>query len=329
MEKIIKPRTLTQVLFILLCLWIGIEFIYFVIYFETNGLYGTFSRPPGVDGFLPISSLMNFIYYLRSGEIHSYHPAGLFILMAICLLSLAIGKAFCSWLCFIGTLSEKLADFSEKHLKLKLSLPKFLDIPLRSLKYIILLFFLYHILTMNVEELKAFLDGDYNLIADIKMYYFFAHISTTAFIVICFLIILSLIIRNFWCRYLCPYGALLGLFGLLSPFKIKRHSSTCINCNKCTSACPSQIQVAKINYVVSDECSSCLRCVEACPVKNTLDLRFIKTKQTLSAGKVAIIICAIFIVVTGIGILTNNWGNHIDFEQYRKSYQMRNHLKHH
>ena len=324
-----KARPLLQLLFIILCLWIGIEFIYFVSFFESQGLYGSFTRPPGVDGFLPISSLMNFLYYLKSGEIHPYHPAGLFIFLAICTLSLVIGKSFCSWLCFIGTLSEKLADFAEQKFKIKIKLPRFLDIPLRSLKYLLLFFFLYHILGMDKEALKDFLDGDYNLIADIKMYYFFAHLSQMAFIVIGVLTLLSFLIRNFWCRYLCPYGALLGFLSLFSPFKIKRESSTCIHCDKCTQACPSRIQVAKKNYVLSDECSSCLRCVEACPVEDTLHLKLIRTNTKLNAVKVAIIITVIFIGITGFAMLTKNWSNQVTEEQYKRAYEMRDQLKHH
>ena len=36
------------------------------------------------------------------------------------------------------------------------------------------------------------------------------------------LVVLSVVTKNFWCRYLCPYGALMGLLSMLSPTRIVR-----------------------------------------------------------------------------------------------------------
>jgi len=55
-----KYRFAIQILFTLLCIWIGVEFYFFIQYLETGGAVEFSSRPPGVDGFLPISSLMSF-----------------------------------------------------------------------------------------------------------------------------------------------------------------------------------------------------------------------------------------------------------------------------
>jgi hypothetical protein len=51
------------------------------------------SRPPGVDGFLPISSFMSFYLFLNTGEVHSAHPAGFFIFFAIVLVSIVFRKS--------------------------------------------------------------------------------------------------------------------------------------------------------------------------------------------------------------------------------------------
>jgi polyferredoxin len=98
-KPIQKYRFYIQSAFTLLCIWIGIEFYLFVQYLETGGATSFYNRPPGVDGFLPISSLMSFYLFLSTGEIHGAHPAGMFIFLAIVAMSLAIGKSFCSWLC--------------------------------------------------------------------------------------------------------------------------------------------------------------------------------------------------------------------------------------
>jgi polyferredoxin len=317
-----KYRFLIQVLFALLCIWIGVEFYLFTKFLETGGTTTFYSRPPGVDGFLPISSLMSFYYFIITGTIHSAHPAGMFIFLGIVFMSLVIGKSFCSWMCPIGLLSEVIGDFGEKIFKRKMQLPKFLDYPLRSLKYLLLGFFVYSIFfLMTTASIKAFLDSPYNLVADVKMYYFFADISQFSLIVISILFILSIVVRNFWCRYLCPYGALLGIASLLSPVKIKRNKVSCIDCNLCAKACPSNIKVDKVKTVISDECTSCLICIDTCPVADTLFLSsIVPKKKKITKKKAAIAVISVFMIITGIGMLTGNWQNDLTKEEYLNHY---------
>ncbi len=322
-------RFYVQLAFALLCVWIGIEFYFFINFLESQGTETFYSRPPGVDGFLPISSFMSFYLFLRTGEISLIHPAGFFIFTAIVLISLVFGKSFCSWFCPVGFLSELLGDFGEKIFRRKLKLPKFLDYPLRSLKYLLLGFFVYSIIfLMSDMAIKTFLEGPYNVMADVKMYYFFADISRFSLIVLSVLFLLSIVIRGFWCRYLCPYGALLGITSLLSPNKIQRNNSTCINCEMCTKVCPSFIKVHKLKTVVSDECTSCMSCVDVCPVKDTLDLQNIVVKKTINKKYVAIGVVAIFMLITGIGIVTGYWQNIVTKEEYLQYHINVNELGH-
>ncbi len=318
-----KYRFYIQSAFALLCIWIGIQFYFFTRFLESNGAATFYNRPPGVDGFLPISSMMSFYYFISTGQIIHSHPAGLFIFAGIVLLSLVFGKAFCSWLCPIGFLSELIGDFGEKIFRGKIKIPKWLDYPLRSLKYLMLGFLFYAVFVlMDIVAVRAFLESPYNQVADLKMYYFFADISKSALIILASLFILSVIIRNFWCRYLCPYGALLGMISFLSPHKIKRNPVSCIDCGLCAKACPAKIKVDKVITVVSDECNSCLSCVDACPVADTLDLKSIYTKKKISKKTVAIGVVSIFMIVTGIGIVTGNWQNNITKKEYLVHYKL-------
>lgn len=312
-----KYRLTVQIAFALLCIWIGIEFHFFVRYLDSGGTSTFVNRPPGVEGFLPISSLMSLYYFFQTGNIHAAHPAGLFILIAILIMSLVFGKVFCSWLCPIGFVSEVLGDLGDKILKRRLRLPTALDWPLRLAKYLLLGFFVYVIFfTMTKLALQTFLDSPYNLTADIKMYYFFAEITPFALTVIVGLVLLSIPIRGFWCRYPCPYGALLGILSLLSPQKIKRNPTTCVDCGKCAKVCPSFIKVDKINTVWSDECTSCIACVDACPVADTLEVKSLVTRRRVSKRVVAVVTVAIFIVIPGVAMLTGHWHNSITTQQY-------------
>ncbi|MBZ0182016.1 MAG: 4Fe-4S binding protein [Melioribacteraceae bacterium] len=333
-KSIQKYRFLFQSIVVLICIWIGVEFYLFINFLESGGLASEyFRRPAGVEAFLPISALMSLYFFFLTGEIHQAHPAGFFILIGIITVSLAFGKSFCSWMCPVGFISELIGDFgdkiSKKLFKKKIIMPKFIDIPLRSLKYLLLGFFVYSIFfAMTAASLKYFLDSPYNIMADVKMFYFFADISRFSLIVIAVLFVLSIVFRNFWCRYLCPYGALLGVLSLASPNKIKRDPVSCIDCGLCTKACPSNIKVDKKLTVFSDECSTCLSCVDVCPVKDTLQLKSIYTNKAQDKKKIGLAIAAIYLSIIALGVITGNWHNKVSQEEYLINFEDINSLGH-
>jgi polyferredoxin len=314
-------RSGVQAAFLLLCIWIGIEFYLFVrAGMSPNAPIGI-SRPPGVEGFLPISALMSLKYWIQTGVINTIHPSGLFIFVAILGISLLMKKAFCSWMCPVGTLSESLWLLGKKVFRRNLQLPHWVDYPLRSLKYLLLGFFAYIIGTMDVGDLRSFIESPYNKMADVKMYLFFAHISSFALWTILILVVLSVVVKNFWCRYLCPYGGLLGVLSLLSPLKVTRNAASCINCDLCTKACPSGIKVHKAHRVWSDECTSCYECVEACPVKNTLVMKTRADARPVPSWVFGTLIMAVFIAVTGLAMLTGHWQNSLSRGEYKARFQ--------
>ncbi len=81
---------------------------------------------------------------------------------------------------------------------------------MRGLKYILLGLFVAVIGFMSATALEDFMSTPYGLVADVKMLNFFRDIGITAAVVIGLLVLLSMLVQNFWCRYLCPYGALMG-----------------------------------------------------------------------------------------------------------------------
>jgi polyferredoxin len=314
-------RSMAQGAFALLCIWIGIEFHLFVRWGASSGSATYAERPPGAEGFLPISALISLKYWIQTSVINTIHPSGLFIFLAIVAVSVVAKKAFCGWLCPVGSLSEAIWMLGEKIFKRTFILPRWLDYPLRSLKYLLLAFFVWSISSMDIPALAAFIESPYNRVADIKMYFFFAEISGAALWTVAILMLASLFVKNFWCRYLCPYGALLGITGLFSPLRIKRTASTCIDCELCTKACPSSIKVHKVTTVMSDECMSCMRCVEVCPVKETLVVKPVLIQRAVPGWVMAMLIVGIFVGVTGFAMVTGHWQNAISKEEYRTRFQ--------
>ena len=272
-----------QLAFLLLNLYLGVMFYFWVRHFETYGQSRAVSRPAGVEGWLPIAGMMNFKYWLLTGHVPSIHPAAMFLLITFVSMAFLFRKAFCSWLCPIGTLSEYLWLVGRKILRRNLYFPRWLDVPLRGLKYLLLGFFVWAVSSMSAEAIAAFMRSPYGVIADVKMLNFFRSIGETGLIVLGILVLASVFFQNFWCRYLCPYGALLGLASIFSPLCIRRELSACIDCAKCAKACPSALPVDKLLSIKSAECTGCLECVAVCPAQGAL--RMALPAMTATGGR--------------------------------------------
>ncbi len=309
-------RKLVQYLFLATIVLIGIKFNIFVSQLE-NGIRPTVSRPPGIEAFLPISSLISLKYWLVGGVFNRVHPSGLIILLMALATAVLLKRGFCSWVCPFGLLTEYLNRLHRLIFRKNVKLPAWLDYPLRSLKYLLLAFFLWAIvLQMNAASLEYFIYSPYNMVADIKMLHFFTNISTFTLRILLILVGLSILIRSFWCRYLCPYGALLGVLSFLSLFKIHRNDQTCTQCQKCTRTCPVDIKVHKTLTVLSDECHACLKCVAVCPEKDTLYISATNRQAILKPWVYAAAICLLFIGGSLAGRLTGYWQTAISNNEY-------------
>ena len=272
-------------------------------------------RPPLVDGFLPIGALMGLKLWFTKGTFDPIHPASLVILLSSIAISLALKKSFCGWICPVGTLSEAVFKVGRKIFGRNVAIPRYIDYPLRSIKYLLLFFFFYVVLKMPAQAITEFLSDPYWKIADIKMLDFFIKMSSLTFYVLLSLSALSLVFKNFWCRYLCPYGALLGLLSAFSPFKINRNEDKCTHCGKCTKNCPSLLPVDKKEIIRSPECTGCLTCVSGCPAKGALDMSVGKKniKPVFYVGMVVIVFFGIILSAK----LTGNWHSAVTYEEYK------------
>lgn len=322
-----RIRSMVQLAFVALNGWLGIQFYLWFRFFATGGHGLQVPRPAGAEGWLPIAGLMNFKYLLATGHIPDIHPAAMFLFMAFLTMSLVAKKAFCAWLCPIGTLSEYLWKLGRKYFGRNLRLPRWIDIPLRGLKYLLLGFFLFIIGTMSAATLDDFMHTPYGLIADVKMLNFFLKMSTTAAIVIFVLVVLSLVIQNFWCRYLCPYGALMGLASLVSPLKIRRNPEECIDCARCARACPASLPVDKLVQIRSVECTACMACVASCPSQGALQLSLVpprtpapapRWRRAVTPAAFAAMLAIIFFGYVLFARASGHWQTHVPAHVYQE-----------
>jgi polyferredoxin len=297
-----------QLLFAGIALWVGVQFVMWVRYFESGGTTLRVERPDGVEAWLPIASLMNLKTFILTRSVPEMHAAGMFLLIAFLAISFTCRKAFCSWICPVGAVSEWLWQTGHTFFKRTFALPRWLDVPLRGLKYLLLTLFIYVVVVMPVPEIRAFLSGPYGLVADVKMLNFFRHMGEGTAIFLVVLAGLSLAVKNPWCRYLCPYGALMGLVALASPTRIVRNADACIDCAKCAKACPAGLPVDVLASVRSAECTACMSCVAVCPAEGALDLTFgLRRRTPVAPWALAAAIVIVFVGVVGYARAAGYW----------------------
>jgi polyferredoxin len=243
-------------------------------------------------------------------------------------MSLLAKKSFCSWLCPIGTLSETAWKVGKRIFGRNFTMWRWVDIPLRALKYLLMAFFVKILLIdMLANDIASFLQSSYWSVSDVKMLHFFTQVSTTTIIVIATTAILSLLYKNFWCRYLCPYGALLGLISILSPFKIRRDTTTCIDCKQCSKTCTSHLQVHLKNNIYDPECSGCLSCVDVCP-KNSLAMSTSFVPKPSPRWVFPLILISIYVGGILFGMGTGHWESSMTYDDYQRLIPTVNRLSH-
>lgn len=309
-------RNRIQLVIFVLTLCIGFQFYLFVIQAGGMGTI-TIPRPESVEAFLPIGALMGWKYYLTTGMWDTIHPASMVILLFAVLVSFIFRKAFCSWFCPVGTLSEWTWKIGEKVFGQTYRLPRWIDFSLRSLKYLLLAFFVYIISIMNPAEIRAFFESPYYKIADVKMLHFFTKMSLLTAMILLGLTVMSVFVRNFWCRYACPYGALLGIFAIFSPVRIQRNPDTCTNCGKCQRVCPFHLPVDKKPRIVSPVCSGCMDCVNECPAPDTLSLGITGNRKKLSTTKVGFGIIVFWCALVYLATVTGHFQSQLSESEFR------------
>jgi polyferredoxin len=203
-----------------------------------------------------------------------------------------------------------------------------LDVALTSLKYLVLAFFFRAIVIgMDKVALHNFMNSTYNYGADAKMLLFFTDLSRTTAVTLIALAALSIIIKNFWCRYLCPYGALLGLVSWISPQRVVRDAQACTDCKACTRACPVEITVHKKTSVWTPECTGCMSCVTSCPVEDCLTVTK-KGETSWSPWYVPAVGLATIFFLCGIARVTGHWQTELSLQALVEAYRQADTLIH-
>ena len=203
--------------------------------------------------------------------IKKIHMSAVILMSIIFVLAILFGPVFCGWVCPLGSVQEWIGKAGRKLFKNKYNkfLPTKIDKVLRYARYIVLVWVVY---MTSVSGYIIFDKIDpYNALFT----FWSEEVSVVALLVLAITLLLSLFVERPWCKYACPYGALLGISNKFRIFKIKRNKETCISCKKCDYSCPMNISVSTGEQVNALQCISCFECTSerSCPIENTVNMQ--------------------------------------------------------
>lgn len=217
---------------------------------------------PGAVAACPLGSLQGSFSADRSTL---FYVGG--ILLLYCLM---FGRLICGWLCPFGFIQELLY---------KIKTPKLQKNPvtriLSYLKYVILVFFVFIVpiaYAFKDAPMPAFckyicpagtLEGGLGLLSNAVNASYFSMLGplfTWKFLILVSVVVGSIFVFRLFCRFICPLGALYGLFNKMSFFGVKVDNSKCTNCNLCINHCKLDVKT-----VGDQECISCGECMNVCP----------------------------------------------------------------
>ncbi len=259
-------RTAVQSFFFILVALISLNQI-----LKEAGLAIPFLSEASLHAICPFGGVVSIYKFATVGTfVQKIHESSFILMFIAFMLAILFGPVICGWVCPFGTFQEWVGKLGRKIFKKKYNqlIPNNFDKYLRFIRYIILLLVIYK--TAITAKL---------MFQDVDPYYALFNfwsdeVSVTALIVLGVTILLSLFVERPWCKYACPYGAVLGIFNLFRLFKIRRTSTACINCKACDKACPMNISVSTSARVLNHQCISCMKCTSenTCPVAGTVEL---------------------------------------------------------
>ena len=295
-----KLRSVIQLFFLLLTGWIIYRYYEFVF-------KGT-PRPDAIDVFCPIAGVFDVIMKIKTGITDPYHPAAMVFILASIITTLFIGKVFCSYICIVGTITDYAVAVRKKLLPLKtlselgekLKNWRFyplLDFILRTPKFLILGWFIYTMASFPAQAMIMIAQTS-NASADISLFKWWIDLfkgeHPIAAAIIVTLFVLSILIPRFWCRYLCPLGALYGIFNLFSLTRIRREECSCQQCRKC-DVCSVGLTPSKMKEFNNTECMACLDCKSNCTTDSI--------KITVLGRNLPPLVHAVLVVVVFLGTI--------------------------
>lgn len=257
----------------------------------------------------PFGGVETLYTLISDGDyVRKIHSSSVILMTAVFFMTIFLGPVFCGWVCPLGSIQEWFGKIGRKIFPKKYNefVPYSIDSKLRYLRYVFVILILYNtakagvLMFLNIDPYYALFN------------FWTGEVAIWAIIVLLIVFAVSIFIERPWCKYICPYGAVLGIFNTFKIVKIRRNENTCINCNSCSKNCPMNIKVSQSKVVLNHQCISCLKCTseDYCPVEKTV--QFKTNIKSLGLSKIDInayfIAIVVFIAIFGTVMLSSAFG---------------------
>ena len=260
MQMVKTIRKIIQLTVLVSALWVGI-----------GSLYGW--SVSSVEKYCPMGGLATSYSLVSHQQLTcATSEFNIMLLVSLLLLTLIARKAFCSWMCPVGTVSEWVGLLGSKirvGRKTRhgmITPPPSVDRPLRWLRLPIVVLVLAS--TFALAELVFRPFCPYYV-----MFSMHGHeVEMWSYGLLGAILVATVVVPMAWCRYLCPLGGALWPLSAASRLRIRRTEASCTNCNLCEAACPHSLPISSRKAVTSGECTLCMECTYACSRQNALTL---------------------------------------------------------
>lgn len=215
--------------------------------------------------------------------------ANILLLAVVFIVTAVWGRFFCGFICSFGALQD-LLWLGGRNLPFRPVFSQKVDRVLKYLKYAVLLFIVIGVWTFGITgdtvwspwTIFGMYASPWKGVPSQAMF------LSVGGLLLLLTIIGSLLIERFFCKYLCPLGALFTLASHFRVFKLKRDSASCSgSCRVCSRKCSMSIPLYQYDKVRSGECIDCMKCTTACARGNINAEPVAAVSGTLAAAAIA------------------------------------------
>ena len=186
------------------------------------------------------------------------------------ILTILLGRFFCGFLCSFGAMGDLLWILSQKIIKPKVKINENLDKWLKRIKYVFLVVIILGIWTWDIGNISSMVSpwSVFGIYSKISSWTSLEYLLSIGGVLLLLIILGSLFWERFFCRYLCPLGAVFAIVSRIRIFHIIKKREQCGSCRMCTNKCSMGIPLYQYDTVTSGECINCLACTANCPRQN-------------------------------------------------------------
>jgi polyferredoxin len=194
------------------------------------------------------------------------------VLLMLCIYTIIFGRFFCGFACAFGSLGDAVRGLyvwiCKKIKKKPVTLNANTGHKLEKVKYILLACIVLACFGGVFSKTQGMSPWEVFSMLHAGNLRLGGHIAG---VVILILIIIGMCVQErFFCRFLCPMGAVFAILPILPIFGLRRERESCIKgCTACTRKCPADIELESVgSYAVQGECFQCQKCTDVCPKGN-------------------------------------------------------------